>query len=118
MLPPSAAPPPGALRLLVLDVGQGLAAHAAEIVQQRHEDGRRVLMTGAQVVQVLAELQDAAQEELAHLLVGVAGFRALQNPAQALHLFQQKTRAVVLQHLEHAVQTLKPVVPLQDHHLA
>ena len=67
---------------------QRLATHASEIVEKRHENRRCVLMAGAQIVQVLAQLQDAAQQEFTHLLFGVTGLGTLQYAAQTLHFFQ------------------------------
>ncbi len=88
---------------------QGLAAHASQIVQQRHENRRCVLMTGAQVAQVLSELQNTAQQELAHFLVGIVDIGTLQQAAQALHFLQQQARAIVLEHFEHTVHAVQRV---------
>ena len=106
------------IRQRALEVGReqhafaqaGFAARGAQLVEQRQQDDRNVLVAALQTLEVIGQQHDAAHQRRAGFVARSAHDRDSQRLRQLLHLLGDHRRGVQLDHAQralHLVQVLR-----------
>jgi len=85
-----------------------MAAHGAQVVQQRQQHEREIAPAGEHALQIGGQLHHGAHQRVETLRLALAlGVRGEQVLRDVLHLLGEQRRAVDLQHPQHALHLVQ-----------
>ena len=87
---------------------QGIAAHGAQVVEQRQQHQRQVAAASQYALEIAGHLRQGAHQRIERLgLVAYAGACGLQITDHLTHLFGQQRCTVDFEHAQHALDLLQ-----------